>query len=276
MKLGVATFLWDREELAPRIPLLGEEGIEFIEVWGSPLHFNYNEEEYVELVRSQLSKYKIKASSFHAPIGQELDLSSLNEGRRKRTILEIKKAVSAFAYLEGSRIVVLHPGGRIENHREREERLEKSRESIGEILRFSEEKGLKVALENMLPGIIGDNIVELLDLVRGFNSENLGICLDTSHARLTEGIEGLARATKACNKDLFTTHISDNLGETDDHFLPFEGSIDWEKFLGALKEIEYKGIFMLEARQTREPGEILKDIKELWNHKFNPLLNSPP
>jgi sugar phosphate isomerase/epimerase len=273
MRLGVATFLWEKEGLLPQIPLLGEEGIELIEVWGSLSHFNYNNEEYVELVRSQLSKYKIKASSLHAPIGQELDLSSLNEGRRKRTILEIKKAVSAFAYLEGSRIVVLHPGGRIENHREREERLEKSRESIGEILRFSEEKGLKVALENMLPGIIGDNIVELLDLVRGFNSENLGICLDTSHARLTENPVRMARAY---NKNLLATHISDNLGEMDDHFLPFEGSIDWGKFLEVLKEIEYKGIFMMEARQTREPREILRDIKELWNHKFNPLLNSPP
>jgi sugar phosphate isomerase/epimerase len=265
MKLGVATFLWDREELVPRIPLLGEEGIEFIEVWGSLLHFNYNDEEYVELVRNQLSKYKIKASSLHAPFAQELDLSSLNEGRRRRTILETKKAVSAFSRLEGSRVIILHPGTRFENEREKEERLGKLRRSLEEILRFSEEKGLKLAVENMPPGIIGESISDLLDLVRDFDSENLGICLDTSHARLTEGV---VKVTKACGKNLLATHISDNFGERDDHFLPFEGNIDWEKFSEALKEIEYKGIFMFEVRPTREPREMLKEMKELWNNEF--------
>lgn len=265
MKLGVSTFLWDREELLPQIPLLGEEGIKFIEVWGIPPHFDYNDKKYAQLVKKELDNYAIKACSLHAPFGGELDLSSLNEGRRKRTILEVKKATSAFSRLEGSEVVVLHPGNRIEDTREREKRLEKLRKSLAEILEFCEERGLKIALENMLPGGIGDDITELSGLVRGFNSKNLGICLDTSHARITED---LPRITRACDQDLLTTHISDNFGETDNHFVPFEGSIEWEKFLETLKEIKYEGIFMLEVRQTRNPAEILKNIRELWDHKF--------
>ena len=57
MRLGVSTFLWDREELLPQIPLLGKEGIKLIEIWGIPLHFNYNDRGYVESAREELNKH---------------------------------------------------------------------------------------------------------------------------------------------------------------------------------------------------------------------------
>ncbi len=93
----------------------------------------------------------------------------------------------------------------------------------------------------------------------------MGVCLDTSHANISGD---LLKITKKCDKDLLTTHISDNRGRTDDHFLPFEGKIDWREFLKALKETEYEEIFMLETRQTRDPAEILRETKEIWENKL--------
>ena len=260
MKLGISTFLWEKQALLPRIPIIKENDFKFVEIWGLPPHFNCNEENYVELAKNKLNKYEIKIFSLHTPFGEELDLSILDEEKRKVAIKEVKKS-AAVCHKLGGEVIIIHPGYKYEVLQERKLRWEKLSESLKEILEFCETKRIKIALENMLPGIIGDNIEELLTLVNRFASPNLGICLDTGHAHLSDD---LIKATKAVSQNLFTIHISDNLGEIDNHFPPYEGNINWEEFLAVAKEISYQGMFMFELRQIREPDEILQKVKRIW------------
>ena len=43
-------------------------------------------------------------------------------------------------------------------------------------------------------------------------------------------------------------HIHDNHGMNDEHLIPYMGVIDWKEFVLALKEIEFDGVFSMEAK----------------------------
>jgi sugar phosphate isomerase/epimerase len=48
-------------------------------------------------------------------------------------------------------------------------------------------------------------------------------------------------------------HIADNKGEFDEHILPYQGTIQWEPIMKALKEIDYKGDFTYEVHEFGNP-----------------------
>ena len=43
-----------------------------------------------------------------------------------------------------------------------------------------------------------------------------------------------------------TTHVHDNRGRTDDHLVPFDGTIDWPAALMALSKVGYTGPLVFE------------------------------
>ena len=54
--------------------------------------------------------------------------------------------------------------------------------------------------------------------------------------------------------------MHDNRGRTDDHLVPFEGTIDWPAALTAVQKVGYEGPLMFEiaahgsAKETLRPG----------------------
>ncbi len=101
-------------------------------------------------------------------------------------------------------------------------------------------------------------------------SSEVGICLDFGHAHMDGD---LIDAVETVSEHVITTHVHDNRGRTDDHLLPFDGTIDWAGALTALQKVGYDGPFMFEvvpngstketlakARNTREQMEKLLTI----------------
>jgi sugar phosphate isomerase/epimerase len=43
-----------------------------------------------------------------------------------------------------------------------------------------------------------------------------------------------------------STHVHDNAGRTDDHLVPFDGTIDWPAAMTALQKIGYDDTLMFE------------------------------
>jgi len=60
-------------------------------------------------------------------------------------------------------------------------------------------------------------------------------------------------------------HIQDTHKGSDEHLIPFEGKINWEKFMHKLKEIGYQGVFIMELKE-RESGleDLLKKAKDAF------------
>lgn len=119
-------------------------------------------------------------------------------------------------------------------------------ESLGEIVRRGEELGVKIAIENTRRI---DYISYALDQI---NSPWLGFCFDSSHYRLTE--EENYSFIKKYGERIFATHLSDNDGKVDRHWLPGHGIIDWAK-LGEVFPKSYEGFLTLEVYPTLSERE---------------------
>ena len=267
MKLGLSTMPLEDFQLRSKLTLLRDAGIKYIEVKPKEGHFDFQDPKYLEEMAREFKKNEIKVKSMHMPTNG-VDISLIEEYDRVWSIREVEKTILALLRLEGE-IIIIHPGSAIEDEKERKKRREKSEQSLEEILKFCEYWGIKIALENTLPGKTGDSISEIFEIVKKFNSKNLGICLDTGHCNITYSFynhNGVVDSLKEIRDYLCHLHIHDNFGKSDDHYLPFEGNINWKEFIRVLKEIEYKGMFMFEIRKRADnkEKEVLQNIKNIY------------
>ena len=161
----------------------------------------------------------------------------------------LKRAIECTAEA-GGKICVIHPVNNWD--------AEKNAEFYFELLPFAKEHGVKIATENMWNwtrenGLDQaaraacshhDDFVAHLDAV---NDEFFVACLDIGHAEM-KGLDTSApEMIRAIGNRLGALHIHDNDRWKDLHRIPFSGSIDWAEVIKALKEVDYKGEFTLEA-----------------------------
>jgi len=269
MNFGISTMPLEDCQLKSKLPLLKEAGIKYIEVKPKEGHFNYHDPKYLDEMSKEFKRNGIKVVSMHMPT-HGADISLIEEYDRVWSVREVEKTALALLRLGGG-ILVVHPGSEIEDEKMRKVRREKSEQSLEEILKFCEHWGIKIALENTLPGKTGDSTPEILEIVKKFNSKNLGICLDTGHCNMTSSLynhSGVVECLPEIKDYLCHLHIHDNSGKSDDHYLPFEGNINWKRFVDGLEEINYQGVFMFELRKKTDNEEMLRNIKELYLNLF--------
>jgi sugar phosphate isomerase/epimerase len=265
MNFGISTMPFEDYQLKSKLTLLKEAGIKNIEIKPKEGHFDYHDPKYLDEMSKEFKKNEIEVISMHMPTNG-VDISLIEEYDRVWSVREVEKTALALLRL-GGEILVVHPGSEIEDEKMKKARREKSEQSLEEILKFCEHWGIKIALENTLPGKTGDSIPEILEIVKKFNSKNLGICLDAGHCNITSSLynhSGVVKCLPEIKDYLCHLHIHDNSGKSDDHYLLFEGNIDWKKFVEGLKEINYQGVFMFELRKKANNEEMLRTIKESY------------
>ena len=93
-------------------------------------------------------------------------------------------------------------------------------------------------------------------MIGSISGSELGICLDTGHLNMAGG--DCADFVRKAGKKLKALHITDSIGERDDHIFPHgAGTVNWEAFVSALYEVGYDGLFNFEVpRENRCPMEI--------------------
>jgi sugar phosphate isomerase/epimerase len=95
----------------------------------------------------------------------------------------------------------------------------------------------------------------LVHFVEGVvDAEDIGICLDMGHAQL-EGDVG--EAIETVSEHLVAVEVHDNNRRTDDHLVPFAGSIDWAGALTSVQKVGYDGALMFEIAGRGPTKEIL-------------------
>lgn len=82
-----------------------------------------------------------------------------------------------------------------------------------------------------------------------------GICLDFGHAHLAGDI---GDAIETVSGHLLTTHVHDNRGRSDDHLVPYSGSIGWDLAMMETQKIGYDGVLMFEVADTGDPVDVLR------------------
>ena len=263
-RFGVSTHLYHEERLQKAHLLeIAANGFEAVEVFATQSHFDYHDDAAVRELQSWLGEARLVLHSVHAPItdvfangrGQRTFSTAVRDSdARKATLGEISAALDIAKTIPFSFLVV-HLGvptawnpGPDDNHRESAIR------SIGEIHAMAEAVGVKVALEVMGNGLsTAPDLIEMLE--QSFEGADLGICMDVGHAHL---LGDAADAIETASEYLVTTHIHDNRGRSDDHLVPFQGTINWAAAIMAFEKIGYDGVLMYEMKAAESPRAALE------------------
>lgn len=115
-----------------------------------------------------------------------------------------------------------------------------------------------VCLENLFSSLGGcryegtcsdpHEAVSLIDTLNAqAGRECFGLCLDTGHLHLLR--KNVREYVRLLGRRIKALHIHDNDGVSDQHLMPFAGSLRWNDFTGALRETGYQGDLSFETFQ---------------------------
>lgn len=267
MRFGISTHLYhdrrlDREHLAQ----VAGYGFEAIELFATRSHFDYRDPAAIEKLAGWLSELGLALHGIHAPImsafgaGDEWGpkySTAASDAAARQTAVDEAAAALEIARRIPCDVLVVHlgvPAGRAgagDNNRQAAVR------SAEAICRLAEPLGVRVALE-VIPNPLSDaaSLVSLLE--RDIEDRRAGICLDFGHAHLMGDV---ADAIETAAEHLVATHVHDNAGRSDDHLVPFAGTIDWDLALMTMQKIGYDGTYLMELAGTGEPAAILEEAR---------------
>ena len=178
----------------------------------------------------------------------------------------------------GIKNMVLHCDSIAGSSLSKAERTSKNVERLKIIAEYVKDKDIFICLENLRAYadveeefIVTRTAEDILHVIDAVGSERFAICLDTGHLNLTD--KDQKRFILTAGDKLRALHIADNQGKGDDqHMMPFaKGRVDFSEVVGALRLINYDGLFNLEIPgETRIPLELrrekLKYIKACYEY----------
>ena len=159
----------------------------------------------------------------------------------------LKRAIECTAEAGGS-ICIIHP--------DNAKTAEENAEMYLELLPFAKEHGVKIATENMwnwdgekdessfAACATAEDFKKHLEVI---DDEFFVACLDLGHAEMRGSGNGAVHMIKTLGHHLQALHIHENDRWHDNHQIPFSMDMDFDAIVKALKEIDYKGYFTLEA-----------------------------
>jgi sugar phosphate isomerase/epimerase len=168
------------------------------------------------------------------------------------------------AALSGAECLVIHPSGRV-TVEEEAQRWRQLYASLETLVPEAESVGVRLALENMLPGHLGAEAASIRRVVDDFDSATLGVCFDTGHAHLNEG--GVPEAFAILRERIINFHMQDNDGNRDRHLQPPYGTIDWEAFAPQFRSMEFAHPAAVEAAPWNGGtwGMLLREVHTLFS-----------
>ena len=189
--------------------------------------------------------------------------ADLTDSIRQASLQEMLHSLEVAVEL-GARKVVLHPGhiGGLGVY-VIETALEHANNSLAAIIEHAQKLGLCVCLENMFPRCRAFVEPEdFIDILQRF--PDLKLTLDTGHANI--GAKDGRRILQFIEKfghRIGHLHISDNMGQRDDHIPLGRGDIDFKKIARAIKRSGYDDTATLEI--FSEDRQALKQSREIFD-----------
>ena len=182
-----------------------------------------------------------------------------NETVSAYMITVVEKLCRVCAFL-GCPAIVVHPV----NRTLKEDELATNFALYRALIPVAKETGVKICLENMFTNFNGHTtegacadaaeVCTYIDTLNAEAGENcFGYCLDVGHANLVG--KKLRSFVRALGHRLTVLHLHENNGVLDQHLAPYtqtavintKNAMDWEGFIGALREIGYQGSLSFET-----------------------------
>jgi sugar phosphate isomerase/epimerase len=239
MQRVLSTYLFVKRKLtAALVNEVARAEIPAIELFCSRGHFDYRSVEDARELASWLAGHGMALHSIHAPTARDFDtmrestaplsISDPERVRRQEAVDEIKRALDLADHVS-FRYSIQHVARARDLPDPR--RWDAACSSLEHLSLFARQRGITIALENT-PGEMATpaNLKAFLEQTR---LAGVKLCFDVGHAHL-EG--SVSAGVEAARELIATTHVHDNGGERDDHFLPYDGTIDWNAALAALPQ----------------------------------------
>jgi sugar phosphate isomerase/epimerase len=258
--IGLSTGCFYHRNILDCLPLIRESGFSMIEICSSPEHLDFRDLKSVHRAAERIRELGMEAYSFHAPFAPQIDIASSGDAQRAASVAEIFKAAEAAALLR-VHYFVLHPGPENPAAVSPEEQLPRMQhvvESLNQVARRCKELGIMCVLENKLPHLLFGSTSDILWILDGINTAEVGACLDTGHAFLGGGIHSLVHKLSG---HLRMIHAHDNGGGDDNHWAPGDGKIDWEKLTRDLIDVRFRGAFVLEMAGNDDPAVTMTNAR---------------
>lgn len=263
MRFGISTHLFHNSRLTrDHLQMVADAGFDAVELFAVRSHFDYHDRQALTQLSGWLASTKLTLASVHAPIAAGLvsgawqepwSNASADAARRERALQETRLALDVAAEAPYATLV-LHlgvPTGQAtaagDNQRDA------ARRSLEQVAEHAAGHGVAIAVE-VIPNELStpEALVRLLE--NDVEIPDAGVCLDLGHAHLMGDV---VDAVETLSGYLATAHVHDNAGRRDDHLLPFEGTIDWERALLALQKVGFDGPAMFELAATPDPATAL-------------------
>ena len=216
-----------------RIAAAGFTHVHWCHHWDSD--FVYADAE-VDAIGRWLRAYGLRLLDLHASTGPEKNWASHRPHERAAGVELVRNRIRMTARLGGDAIVMHIPPGPPSGA---------LRRSLDELRPDARAAGIRIALENGEFGGIATLLAE-------YPPDYLGLCYDSGHANLPGG-GGLA-GLDALKDRLLVVHLHDNDGTTDQHRLPFTGTVDWPALARVLAASAYRKPLSTEANTGCHPG----------------------
>jgi sugar phosphate isomerase/epimerase len=256
---GVSTHLYHNHRLSrDHLLEIAAHGFDRVELFATRTHIDFHSESAVADLQQWLSDAGLALHAVHAPIGESfaggrwgppLSIASPHRDARAHALAEVERALHIARRLPFE-ILVTHLG----LPRPAENSRDAARRSIDALSETARPLGVRLALE-VIPNELSraNTLAHFLEEV--VDVPEAGICLDFGHAHMDGD---LVDAVETVSEHLITTHVHDNRGRTDDHLVPFEGTIDWEAALTAAQKVGYEGTLMFEIAADGSAKDTLK------------------
>ena len=187
----------------------------------------------------------------HAPFHSSFPDEKQTKNRFQEIICALRRAA-----LLGAKTIVVHPVQHLNYADEGVPQLlfEMNMEFYGKLIPYCQEFGIRIAVENMWqyhpwPKIthstcsVPEEMNRYLDTL---NSPWITGCLDVGHASLVGQLPDEFVSAMGADR-LGALHIHDVTKTEDSHTIPYQGVIDWQKLMQALKTIDYQGDLTFEC-----------------------------
>jgi len=233
MEFALSTHLFASERLNAHIlDKVLAAGIRKIEIFAARQHLDYSDGGQVRDVAQWFADHDVALHSVHMPLfadeawghlgGLAVSIAYLERPQRIDSMDEIKRTLEVAERLP-FRFLILHLGLPDEEYDLR--KFDAAFTSIEHLKIFAKERGVSLLLEN-IPNELStpQHLLNFLEYTR----LDLKLCFDTGHAHMGTGVEA---AFGLLQSRTVSTHVHDNKHEKDEHLLPYDGGIDWERTL---------------------------------------------
>jgi len=273
MEFGLSTHLFVGERLTSHIlDRIFATGIRKIEFFAARQHLDYHDKNQVRDLALWFKDHELTLHSMHAPLygdldwgrsgGSPLSIAYLERRMRIDSMEEIKRAIEVADEIPVRYVVqpMGLPGDEYDL-----EKFDAALTSLEHLRIFAKERGAEILLEN-IPNELSTP-ERLTTFINYAHLSGQKVCFDTGHAHMGAGV---AQGFETLKNRIASTHVHDNRRSKDDHFMPFDGTLDWDQAVTAFRSVDGQFPILFELRQygpeaTGLPrlGEVMKKFEAM-------------